>query len=396
VYVVNTCTVTHVADKKSRQMLSHARRANPEALVVATGCYASIVGRKLADEKTLVIRNRDKEHVVELVGGSLSRAVAETPTWTDLEKYLNTSGGQVRARPMVKAQDGCDSHCTYCIIPRARGRSRSVPVADIVVRVQALVDEGHSEAVITGVDLGSYGQEDSALPDLGGLLQQVLDQTEVKRLRVSSVEPGDFDTAWLTLWQNPRLCRHLHVPLQSGSRTVLERMERSYTPERYVEMVAQCRSSIPGLTVTTDVITGFPGETDQEFEEGLRCIRALSFDGIHVFKYSRRSGTPAAHLTDQVLETVKAERSRMLREEAAAGVNRLLARHEGVAASIAWESGDNGVWRGLSDTNVRVYGSPDIQRESLRGISERVLTSPFRDGMWSEPQGADMTLLPVS
>ncbi|HCG00584.1 MAG TPA: tRNA (N(6)-L-threonylcarbamoyladenosine(37)-C(2))-methylthiotransferase MtaB [Chloroflexi bacterium] len=396
VYVVNTCTVTHVADKKSRQMLSQARRANPEALVVATGCYASIVGHQLAGDRTLVIRNRDKDHVVELVGGSLGRAIADTPTWTDLEKCLTISGGQERARPMVKAQDGCDSHCTYCIIPRARGRSRSVPVDDVVLRVQALVDEGHSEVVITGVDLGSYGQGDSGLPDLGGLLQEVLDRTSVQRLRVSSVEPGDFDAAWLSLWQNPRLCRHLHIPLQSGSLTVLERMERSYTPEQFAGMVAQCRSSIPGLTVTTDVITGFPGETNQEFGDGLQFIHALHFDGMHVFKYSRRSGTRAAHLPDQVPEPVKAERSRVLRQEALAGVNRLLARHEGVTATIAWESDDGGAWRGLSDTNVRVYGSAEITRQSGLGLCKRVLTSPFRDGLWSEPQGADIMLVPVS
>ena len=207
---------------------------------------------------------------------------------------------------MVKAQDGCDSHCTYCIIPRARGRSRSLPPADVVRRVQALVREGHAEVVITGVDLGSYGEDDPELPDLGGLLRRVLDETEVPRVRVSSLEPGDFDPGWLTLWESPRLCRHLHVPLQSGSATVLQRMERRYTPGEFEAMVATCRARIPGVTITTDVMVGFPGETDAEFEEGYRFIRRIAFDGMHVFKYSPRSGTRAAHMPDAVSNETKA------------------------------------------------------------------------------------------
>jgi threonylcarbamoyladenosine tRNA methylthiotransferase MtaB len=396
VYVVNTCTVTHVADKKSRQMLSQARRANPDALVVATGCYASIIGQQLADDRTLVIRSRDKDRVVELVEGSIGRTVPDSPVWTDVEKYLNVATPQNRARPMVKAQDGCDSHCTYCIIPRARGRSRSVPVEDVVRRVAALAREGHAEVVITGVDLGSYGEDDPSLPDLGGLLEETLGRTQVKRLRVSSVEPGDFDTAWLKLWESPRLCRHLHVPLQAGNGGVLERMDRKYTPEQFAEMLAECRSVIPGLTITTDVITGFPGETDQEFEDGLRFIREQRFDGMHVFKYSRRSGTKAAHLPDQVSEALKAQRGHLLREEAMVGVSRLLDRHRGVTARIAWEVAGDTVWRGLTDTNVRVYGSPDLTQGAQGVISKRRLTTPFRDGLWSEPQGIEIPLLPIS
>src|SRR5579864_907843 len=171
VYVVNTCTVTHVADRKSRQILGQARRASPEALVVATGCYASIVGDGLAAENTLIVRNCDKLGLLALVEGRLNHRPALPPSFADPEKYLNASGGQERSRAMVKAQDGCDSHCTYCIIPRARGRSRSLPPEDVIRRVEMVVREGHGEVVITGVDLGSYGENDSSLPDLGGLLR---------------------------------------------------------------------------------------------------------------------------------------------------------------------------------------------------------------------------------
>ena len=393
VYVVNTCTVTHVADKKSRQILGQARRANPDALVVATGCYASIVGNALAGEGALVVRNRDKDHLLTLVEGRLRRTAADMPYFADAEKYLELTGGQERSRSMVKAQDGCDSHCTYCIIPRARGRSRSVPPGEVVRRVSSLVREGHAEVVITGVDLGSYGEDDASLPDLGGLLERILEETDVQRVRVSSLEPGDFKDSWLRLWENPRLCRHLHVPLQAGSASVLQRMERRYSPACFAEMVAACRDAIPDVTITTDVMAGFPGETDEEFDEGYHFIREMKFDGMHVFKYSRRSGTRAARMPDQVPEDRKSERSRFLRDEALAGVERLLARHVGRVAAVAWESERDGVWRGLTDTNVRVYGTPHLaQRGSLSRVR---LTSPFRDGLWSEPLQAEIPLMSV-
>jgi threonylcarbamoyladenosine tRNA methylthiotransferase MtaB len=394
VYVVNTCTVTHVADKKSRQILGQARRANPDALVVATGCYASIVGDLLADDHTMVVRNRDKERLLSLVQGRLERSAADLPSFIDLEKYLDCSGGQERSRAMVKAQDGCDSHCTYCIIPRARGRSRSLPPGEVIRRVRALVAEGHAEVVITGVDLGSYGEEDPSLPDLGGLLALVLAETDAARVRVSSLEPGDFHEDWLALWADPRLCRHFHVPLQSGSAGVLQRMERKYSPEAFARMVEACRSTIPGVTITTDVMVGFPGETDAEFDEGYHFVRQIAFDGMHVFKYSQRSGTRAARLPDQVGEEAKTERSRLLREEALAGVLRLLTRHEGTRAVIAWETERGGVRRGLTDTNVRVYGPAEATGPAR--LSQMQLGGAFRDGLWAEPAYADIPLLPVS
>lgn len=393
VYVVNTCTVTHVADKKSRQMLSQARRLNPEALVVATGCYASIVGEALADSFTMVVRNRDKDRLLALVEGRLKQVGPDAPYFSDQEKYLDARGDQDRTRAMVKAQDGCDSHCTYCIIPRARGRSRSLPVADVVRRVQALEREGHAEVVITGVDLGSYGEDSGDLPDLGGLLETVLRETDVPRIRVSSLEPGDFNPVWLRLWQSPRLCRHLHVPLQAGSASVLERMERRYDPEQFAKMVATCRADIPGVTITTDVMVGFPGETDAEFAEGYDFIRRIAFDGMHVFKYSTRSGTRAARMPDMVTNEDKAERSRLLRDEALAGLERLRTRHAGVVASVAWESESDGIRRGLTDTNVRVYGP--VGSASDGRLAHVRLTHPYHDGLWSDSLRADIPLVAV-
>lgn len=390
VYVINTCTVTHVADKKSRQIISRARRANPEALIVATGCYASIAGESLGDERTLVVRNRDKERLLTLVEGKLQRSDAELSYFAEPEKYLAVSGGQERSRAMVKVQDGCDSHCTYCIIPRARGRSRSLPTAVVIRRVNALVQEGHAEVVLTGVDLGSYGDDDDRLPDLGGLLERILAETETQRVRVSSLEPGDFKEEWLGLWRSERMCRHLHVPLQAGSQSVLGRMERKYSPEDFARMVETCREAVPDVTLTTDVMVGFPGETDEEFDKGYHFIRGIQFDGMHVFKYSKRSGTRAAHMEAQVQEEVKSERSRLLREEAVAGIARLLARHEGTTKRVVWESQYERIWRGLTDTNVRVYGTDT--RARVGGISTARLGSHFRDGVWSESVLAEIPL----
>jgi threonylcarbamoyladenosine tRNA methylthiotransferase MtaB len=375
-------------------VIGQAKRLNPEALIVATGCYASVVGEAIADERTLVIRNRDKDLVLMLVAerlnassGRLRGYVVDPPVYLDLEKYEDRSD-TVRQRAMVKAQDGCDSHCTYCIIPRARGRSRSLSPHEIVRRVQDLSNEGHAEVVITGVDLGSYGENEEGLPDLGGLLQLILGETDVRRIRVSSLEPGDFKESWLPLWSNRRLCRHLHVPLQSGSDTILTRMERRYSAGEFQDMVGLCREAIPGVTITTDVMVGFPGESDREFEQGYHFIRDIAFDGMHVFKYSQRSGTRAARMVDQVREETKQERSRVLREEAAAGVERLLKRHQGALMEVAWEDKHEAVSRGMTDTNVRVYG-PAVRPGSLSKVR---LASSFRDGLWAEPASVEIPL----
>jgi threonylcarbamoyladenosine tRNA methylthiotransferase MtaB len=387
VYIINTCTVTHVADSKSRQVLRQAHRANPHALVVATGCYASIVGDALAQDGTLVIRNRDKWRLLPLVQQALQSTGAPIDTFGDPQKLelqglSAQSPPDMRTRAMIKVQDGCNSACTYCIIPRARGRSRSVPPHQVIERVNAMVAEGHAEVVITGVDLGSYGEDEAEYPDLGGLVAQILAQTAVRRLRISSLEPGDFKREWLSLWQDQRLCRHLHVPLQAGSDSVLRRMERKYDTETFYAMISTCRDAIPGVTITTDVMVGFPGESEAEFEESYRFIEQCAFDGMHVFKYSRRPGTRAARFSDHVPESVKNERSARLRALAEIGRQQLVRRTLGREASVLWENQRDGIWRGLTDNNVRVF-SDDPQLQPNRLTMCR-LVAPYGDGCWGE------------
>lgn len=383
IYVVNTCSVTHVGDAKSRQTIRHAARTNPKALVVATGCYATIAHELLAGEGVFVVRNRDKDQLLGIVKEHLLAGLGgdeamENPAWLG-SAQVAPSG---RARATVKVQDGCDGICSYCIIPRARGRSVSLEPTQVLRRVRALTSRGHPEVVITGIDLGSYGGRRADLPDLAGLLSLVLDQTDVHRVRISSVEPGDFDLTWLSLWPNPRLCRHLHVPLQAGSDSVLTRMRRKYDTNRFWEMLCACRDAIPGLAVTTDIITGFPGETDEEFAEGFYFIERCRFDGMHVFPYSLRSGTSAIRLEGHVSEQVKGKRAAILREIAARAKVDHASRNIGLTQEVVWESERQGVWRGLTDNNVRVFGDGDGCKANA--VQERTLTGIFGDGCWGE------------
>lgn len=251
------------------------------------------------------------------------------------------------------------------------------------------------EVVITGVDLGSYGDENERLPDLGGLLQRILDSTHVHRIRISSLEPGDFKPGWLSLWPNPRLCRHLHMPLQAGSDSVLMRMRRKYGTAQFLEMLEECQYKIPGLTVTTDVMVGFPGETDEEFEEGRSFIERCRFDGLHVFQYSVRPGTAAAKLPDQVPEDVKKDRSAILRHLAEEGKRSKVRRSIGTWAEVIWENERDGIWRGLTDTNVRVFSSDSHIRTNL--VETRTITAAYRDGCWGEMENhrIDIPLIAV-
>jgi threonylcarbamoyladenosine tRNA methylthiotransferase MtaB len=392
VYVVNTCTVTHVGDSKSRQILRQATRTKPGALVVATGCYASIVRDQLPIEDILVVRNRDKDKLLPIVQQHLD-AVPDSAghNGKPIIQGLSPALDRPRTRAMIKVQDGCDSACAYCIIPRARGRSRSTAPPEIVGRLEKLVACGHAEVVITGVDLGSYGEDTPSYPDLAGLLNLLLATSSVPRIRVSSVEPGDFNLDWLEVWQNRRLCRHFHVPLQAGSDSVLARMRRKYDCGQYLSMIESIRSRVPGVAITTDIITGFPGETEEEFDDGLQFIDACNFDGMHVFPYSRRPGTAAAQLDDHVSEPVKKHRAAVLRGRAESARAAHVQRHLGSTQQVVWECERDGVWRGLTDNNVRVF-TTNRGRETS-SAETYALTGRYADGCWGEPADIRQSVL---
>ncbi len=387
IYVVNTCSVTHVGDSKSRQILRQARRTSPGAMVVATGCYASVTANRFPIPDALIVRNRDKDRLLDIVLEAIGREDSTVSRPMDDDKYvaqglLDPSETATRCRPMVKVQDGCDSACSYCIIPRARGRSRSIEPSQVVASIEGFHQQGYPEVVITGVDLGSYGDGSESYGNLGSLLERILQETSILRVRVSSVEPGDFDTKWLSLWRDPRLCRHLHVPLQAGSDSVLVRMRRKYSTGQYLEMVRAIREEIPGVAVTTDVITGFPGESDKDFEDGMAFIEGCDFDGIHVFPYSQRSGTAAARLDSQVPEPVKKMRSSELRNLAERSREKHVMRFLGSIGQVVWEEERSGVWRGITDNNVRTFSSDEGIRP--RQVEQRLLATPHGQGAWAE------------
>jgi threonylcarbamoyladenosine tRNA methylthiotransferase MtaB len=356
--VLNTCAVTHVAAQKSRQALRRLHRDNPDARLVATGCYAEIMPGDLADLPGVefVVGNQGKERLEEQIGlettvGDLTSSTSQIPFPVP----------RSRTRALVKIQDGCDNACTYCIIHVARGPQRSLPVEQILSEVRARLAAGHKEVVLTGVHIGAYGQDrygDRAGADLWALVSRILAETDVPRLRLSSIEPWDLTERAFHLWDDARLCRHLHLPLQSGSDATLRRMARRYTTAEFATLATDARAAIPDLAVTTDVIVGFPGETDAEFAESLSSVQSLCFARVHVFPYSLRAGTPAAEMPGQVSANVKAERARRMRAIAAASEQDFAQRFVGRTLEVLWESGRQGkgdvVWSGLTDNYLRV------------------------------------------
>lgn len=315
VYVINTCTVTNIADRKSRQMLHKARKMNPDAIVVATGCYVQTEKQKVDECIDIVLGNNKKKDIVKV----LEQYEQEHRRTSDLidightkeyeELHLSKTGDHTRA--YIKVQDGCNQFCSYCIIPYARGRVRSREKADVIEEVKTLAQNGYKEVVLTGIHLSSYGvdHEDNLL----SLILAVHEVDGIERIRLGSLEPGIITEEFVkTISKLPKMCPHFHLSLQSGCNATLRRMNRKYTAEEYAAKCALIRQYFAHPALTTDVITGFPGETESEFEESRAFVDSIDFYETHIFKYSRREGTKAAAMKDQVPEQIKAERSKVL------------------------------------------------------------------------------------
>ncbi len=356
-HVVNSCTVTAEAARGSRQA---ARRGARQAGVrtVLVGCYATAepeAAARLAGVD-LVLGNLEKERVVERVHAAFPEAVpAAEPVPCGFPAPTPASG---HTRALVKIEDGCDVRCAFCIIPETRGRQRSRPLPEVVAEVQALAAAGHREIVLSGVQISAYrdgGRDGDAR--LFDLVRAVLEESDVPRLRLTSIAPWGFDERLLDLFADRRLCRHLHLSLQSGSSPTLRRMRRPYTAEAYAALLARVRAAVPGIAVTTDVIVGFPGETEDDFAASLAFVAAAGFSRVHVFPYSARPGTPAAVMPGQV--PPEARRARMDRMLAAAreAERSFLAARLGSVEPVLWErprGGPGGLAQGLTDTYIRV------------------------------------------
>jgi threonylcarbamoyladenosine tRNA methylthiotransferase MtaB len=349
VYILNTCTVTHVADGKCRKLLGQARRRNPDALVVAVGCYVERARRELAqlDGVDLVFDNSQKMELVSLLeeSGYLSPPSASAPTKADF-----------RTRAFVRVQDGCNNFCSYCIVPLVRGREQSLPADGVISEIKQRVVDGDREVVLTGTEIGAYNYEDIGL---AGLLKRILEETGIARLRLSSLQPLEITPELLGLWQDEKLCRHFHLSLQSGSDSVLERMGRRYRTADYKRAVEHIREAIPGVAITTDIIVGFPGESDDEFKESYDFARQMQFARIHVFPYSPRPGTRAAAMPNHVEDKVKQERSRRMLALGRQAVRNFRKRFVGQTVMVLWEKQTGGVWSGLTDNYIRVFTKSD-------------------------------------
>jgi threonylcarbamoyladenosine tRNA methylthiotransferase MtaB len=373
-HVINSCTVTHMAARGSRKVARRGARHNPHLKTVVTGCYASEDPKKVATVVgvDLVVPNDRKERLVEEVHAAFPEtrprsrsedrdSSAEGPPKGALAiPYVPLDFGHTRA--LVKVEDGCNMRCSFCIIPFTRGRQTSRPVAECVAEVDSMVRAGVQEVVVTGVQISSYRSRD---PESGGeqrlydLVAALLQQTSVPRLRLTSIAPWQFDRRLLELWRDPRLCRHIHLSLQSGSSATLQRMRRPYTADRYATLVEAIREAMPGAAITTDIIVGFPGETEEEFAVSLAFAEAMEFAKIHAFPYSTRQGTMAAEMPHPVAPAVKRERMARMLAVADASERQFWQDQLGRTETVLWERRRGDLWHGLTDNYVRVLGHAD-------------------------------------
>lgn len=323
VYLINTCTVTNIADRKSRQMLHKARKMNPDAIVVAAGCYAQTDTDKLKNDGAvdLILGNNQKHQIAEVLENYWKERKKELHVIeinrTKEYESLSISRTAEHVRAYIKVQDGCNQFCTYCIIPYARGRVRSRSTEDILSEVRTLAGRGYQEVVLTGIHLSSYGVdfEEKDKQDLLSLIRAVHEVSGIKRIRLGSLEPRIITETFMEgIAALPKVCPHFHLSLQSGCDRTLQRMNRRYSAGEYREKCELIRRYYPSPALTTDVITGFPGETEEEFRESYEFVKSIHFYETHIFKYSRRQGTKAASMEGQLTEAVKARRSEELLE----------------------------------------------------------------------------------
>jgi threonylcarbamoyladenosine tRNA methylthiotransferase MtaB len=353
-YIINTCTVTNIADRKSRQMLHRAKKMNPHAVVAAMGCYAQVKGEELEKDPAidLVIGNNQRGKLLEVLNGAVEDGTKRDAlidiNATHEYEPISISRAESHTRAFIKVQDGCNQFCTYCIIPYARGRVRSRNPEAVVREVRSLAETGTREIVVTGIHVCSYGRDFHEENALLHLLQRLDDIDGIDRIRLGSLEPASITReAAAEMAKLKRLCPHFHLSLQSGCAGTLKRMNRGYTPEEYAEIVENLRQAFDDPAITTDVIVGFPGETQEDFEESVRFVEKIGFYETHIFPYSKRAGTRAAAFPDQITERVKKERAAVLLKLNEKNRAAYLEKQIGRAAEVLTEErieADGAVW----------------------------------------------------
>ncbi|MEO6398567.1 MAG: tRNA (N(6)-L-threonylcarbamoyladenosine(37)-C(2))-methylthiotransferase MtaB [Tepidiformaceae bacterium] len=381
-YVVNTCSVTHVADAKSRRLVRTVRRLAPTASVAVTGCFPVSAGSDAAMELgadfVAGTRDADKAALVRFLSDQFS-VTSASPSPTPVVGRL---AGSTHARAFVKAQEGCNDVCAFCIVPRTRGREESRSIDRVCTEVNAAVESGAREVVVTGTQLGAWGRDLFGSLKPHHLLSGLLERTDVTRLRFSSLQPQDISPELLALWQDPRLMPHFHLALQSGSEAVLQRMRRRYSTRDFLLAAERIRAAAPDAAITTDVIAGFPGESEAEFAETLALCRAVGFARLHCFPYSQRSRTTAARMPGQLPPTLRKERMARLSALNAELSQAFRSRFLHTTRPVLWEtsaacaSGER--WFGNTDNYIGVFSDALHSRNEL---TPAYLAALYHDGV---------------
>lgn len=375
--IINSCCVTHEAARQSRQYSRKLKRAYPEVFVVLLGCYSDAFPLEATERAVfdLMLSAKDKENIVDIIARKFSPSKAKVSA----QRVI----GKTRIRALLKVQDGCDAFCAYCIVPYARGPSQSRPLQEIIDEATFLTKAGFKEIVLTGIHLGFYGRDLSPRCSLTDLIEELL-KTEIYRLRLSSLEMNELNQNIIEMLQkNNALCPHLHLPLQSGSAKILKTMNRNYDPQQFLQQALLLKQLIPNLALTTDVMVGFPNETAQDFKMTVKLIEAIGFSRVHVFSYSRRKGTKAYQMPQQVSGKVKKERSQILRSLATQLQHQYLEQQLGLTSEVLIESIDQqGVAQGTTPNYLKVFfQTNNNQRGDLVMVKAKNIKD---DGLWGE------------
>lgn len=375
VYVINTCTVTNMGDKKSRQYISRAKRTNPDATVAVVGCYSQVSKEDVISIPgvDVILGSRNKSDIVYHVNQSRAekRQIVEVTDKLILNSKfedLGVTGYEGKTRAFLKIQDGCNRFCTYCIIPYARGGLSSKNPEKVLEEIRKLSTEGFTEVILSGIHIASYGHDLEEKWDLLDLLEKIEEIAGIRRVRIGSIEPMFFKDGRMDRIMNlTKLCPHFHLSLQSGSDTVLKRMNRRYTAVDFEDVVTELRMKIPEVSITTDIIVGFPGETEEEFLETYEFLRNMKLTKVHTFKYSQRKGTPAYHMKEQIPGDIKDRRSKQIIALSDETENQHMSSYVGKTVEVLFEEGKSSIHFGYTRNylKVRVHSDDNIQGEYL-------------------------------
>ncbi len=386
VYVINTCSVTSLGDRKSRQIIRRAHRENERAVIAVCGCYAQVAPEeiKAIEGVRVVLGTKERAQIVDYVERALREDgildgvgdIMQAHTFEDIPLYDSPQ----RTRAFLKIEDGCENFCSYCIIPYARGPVKSRALSHIRAEAEKLVRAGFHEIVLTGIHLGAYGRDLGGEVTLADACREVLSVAGLRRLRLGSLESLELSPELFALIrEDERFCAHLHLPLQAGSDAVLRAMNRHYDTAEFARLIEGVRREVPGIAISTDIIVGFPGETEEMFAESLAFVARLGFSRMHVFPYSRRTGTPAARMADQVPEPVKKERVHRMQALAREKTTAFEQSFLGETLRVLFETRVDGVTDGLTDNYIRVYVADDLPSGTLAAVR---LDRLYRDGVW--------------